>query len=217
MEVRIDNGPWGTVCRDSQPGPGLGYWSGQVACRQLNMSDGDVVDASQFGATTLKPVLKGAECDGVESRLTDCKLVPAPKDWIPQPVECQPLAGLRCAGGESDQAWAGPQEERALAQLLCCPACRTILACVASLLVAGFAAVLPGRWKSTRLQTGCAGPNRMQGRCPSRPRTCREMASVSGATLVGLCGCWAFCFPSHCVAGCFTVAAKFLNLLALPL
>ncbi len=113
VEVRIGSGPWGTVCfSDAISGTSFSDWAGDVACRQLNMSDGTVVDTSQFGATSLKPVLKGVECEGAEGRLTDCKLVPAPKDWTPGTRECLPLAGLRCSGGEFFHALAGPQEER---------------------------------------------------------------------------------------------------------
>jgi hypothetical protein len=91
LEVRLGNGLWGSVCRTNpNTFEVVGDFEGEVACRNLGFSSATVLDQPTESAP--KPVLRGIVCQGVEARLTDCKLVPGNQT-------CSSVVGLRCGGG----------------------------------------------------------------------------------------------------------------------
>ncbi|XP_061398678.1 lysyl oxidase homolog 2B [Musca vetustissima] len=69
VEVRINNGKWGTICSD-----GWGLLEANVVCRQLGLGYArDAMQTDFFGGTDIAPhVITGTECYGNETSLNDC-------------------------------------------------------------------------------------------------------------------------------------------------
>lgn len=69
IEVRIDNGRWGTICSD-----GWSLLEANVVCRQLGLGYAhDSLQSDYFGGSNISAtVLSGTECYGNESSLAQC-------------------------------------------------------------------------------------------------------------------------------------------------
>ncbi|XP_005185263.2 lysyl oxidase homolog 3B isoform X1 [Musca domestica] len=69
VEVRINNGKWGTICSD-----GWGLLEANVVCRQLGLGYArDAMQTDFFGGSDIAPhLITGTECYGNETSLNDC-------------------------------------------------------------------------------------------------------------------------------------------------
>lgn len=69
VEVRLNNGKWGTICSD-----GWDLLEANVVCRQLGLGYAkDALQTDYFGGSDISPhLISGTECYGNETSLVDC-------------------------------------------------------------------------------------------------------------------------------------------------
>jgi hypothetical protein len=86
LEVKLDNGTWGTVCDDS-----FDDAAASVACRMLSFGPGRSFPNAYFGRGTLPIVMDDVNCTGREPAFYDCS-----KDYEASDCTHSEDVGVRC-------------------------------------------------------------------------------------------------------------------------